>query len=280
MMIQSGAASEQAIQQSTQQQLSQQEEEAQQESTQQESPQKEQLINMPLTGHLIELRRRLARIVALVIVLFFILLPFANQLYEGLSQPLRAQLPANATMIATDVTATFMAPFRLNFFIALMIAMPYVLYQIWNFVAPGLYNQEKRLAIPLLLSSIVLFYVGIAFAYFITLPAVLTFFVHAAPETVAPMTDINSYLSFCLKLFFVFGITFEIPVAILLLILAKIVSVDMLVSKRRYIVVGCFFVSMFITPPDALSMIFLAIPMWLLFELGLFFGRFLEKNVS
>lgn len=284
MMIQSGAASEQAIQQSTQQQLSQQEarqqEATQQELPQQESPQKEQLINMPLTGHLIELRRRLARILGLVIVLFFILLPFANQLYEGLSQPLRAQLPANATMIATDVTATFMAPFKLNFFIALMIAMPYVLYQIWNFVAPGLYNQEKRLAIPLLLSSIVLFYVGIAFAYFITLPAVLTFFIHAAPETVAPMTDINSYLSFCLKLFFVFGITFEIPVAILLLILAKIVSVDMLVSKRRYIVVGCFFVSMFITPPDALSMIFLAIPMWMLFELGLFFGRFLEKNAS
>lgn len=279
MMIQSGAASEQAIQQSTQQQLSQQEA-RQQEATQQESPQKEQLINMPLTGHLIELRRRLARILGLVIVLFFILLPFANQLYEGLSQPLRAQLPANATMIATDVTATFMAPFKLNFFIALMIAMPYVLYQIWNFVAPGLYNQEKRLAIPLLLSSIVLFYVGIAFAYFITLPAVLTFFIHAAPETVAPMTDINSYLSFCLKLFFVFGITFEIPVAILLLILAKIVSVDTLVSKRRYIVVGCFFVSMFITPPDALSMIFLAIPMWMLFELGLFFGRFLEKNAS
>ena len=284
MMIQSGAASEQAIQQSTQQQLSQQEarqqEATQQEATQKESPQKEQLINMPLTGHLIELRRRLARILGLVIVLFFILLPFANQLYEGLSQPLRAQLPANATMIATDVTATFMAPFKLNFFIALMIAMPYVLYQIWNFVAPGLYNQEKRLAIPLLLSSIVLFYVGIAFAYFITLPAVLTFFIHAAPETVAPMTDINSYLSFCLKLFFVFGITFEIPVAILLLILAKIVSVDTLVSKRRYIVVGCFFVSMFITPPDALGMIFLAVPMWMLFELGLFFGRFLEKNAS
>lgn len=279
MMIQSGAASEQAIQQSTQQQLSQQEA-RQQEAKQQEPPQKEQLINMPLTGHLIELRRRLARILGLVIVLFFILLPFANQLYEGLSQPLRAQLPANATMIATDVTATFMAPFKLNFFIALMIAMPYVLYQIWNFVAPGLYNQEKRLAIPLLLSSIMLFYLGIAFAYFITLPAVLTFFIHAAPETVAPMTDINSYLSFCLKLFFVFGITFEIPVAILLLILAKIVSVDMLVSKRRYIVVGCFFVSMFITPPDALSMIFLAIPMWMLFELGLFFGRFLEKNAS
>lgn len=250
----------------------------QQQSAQQQADPQEPLLNMPLTEHLIELRSRLSRILGLVIALFFILLPFANHLYEGLSQPLRAQLPANASMIATDVTATFMAPFKLNFFIALMIAMPYILHQIWNFVAPGLYHQEKRIAIPLLLSSIVLFYVGMAFAYFITLPAVLTFFIHAAPETVAPMTDINSYLSFCLKLFFVFGITFEIPVAILLLILAKIVSVDTLVSKRRYIIVGCFFVSMFITPPDALSMIFLAIPMWMLFEIGLFFGRFLEKQ--
>ena len=280
-MTQFGTASEHVNQQSLHQQplaqQSMQQDTVQQESPPQEQLQKESLLNMPLTGHLIELRRRLARMLGLVIVLFFSLLPFANQLYEGLSQPLRAQLPVNASMIATDVTATFMAPFKLNFFIALIIAMPYVLYQIWNFVAPGLYHQEKRIAVPLLLSSIVLFYAGIAFAYFITLPAVLTFFIHAAPETVAPMTDINSYLSFCLKLFFVFGITFEIPVAILLLILANIVSVDTLVSKRRYIIVGCFFVSMFITPPDALSMIFLAVPMWLLFELGLFFGRFLEK---
>lgn len=244
----------------------------------QEAGAQEPLLNMPITGHLIELRSRLARLLGVVMVLFFMLLPFANRLYEGLSQPLRAQLPVNASMIATDVTATFMAPFKLNFFIALMIAMPYILYQIWSFVTPGLYHQEKRIAIPLLLSSIVLFYVGIAFAYFITLPAVLTFFIHAAPDTVAPMTDINSYLSFCLKLFFVFGITFEIPVAVLLLILANVVSVETLVSKRRYIIVGCFFVSMFITPPDALSMIFLAVPMWLLFELGLFFARFLQQS--
>jgi len=238
----------------------------------------EQFAQMPLTSHLMELRTRLMRIVGIVLVLFFVMLPFANRLYEGLSRPLRAQLPANATMIATDVTATFMAPFKLNFFIALMIAMPYILHQIWQFVAPGLYSREKRIAIPLLLSSIVLFYVGIAFAYFITLPAVLTFFIHAAPETVAPMTDINSHLGFCLKLFLVFGLTFEVPVATLLLILAGIVSVETLVAKRRYIIVGCFFVSMFITPPDALSMAMLAIPMWLLFEIGLFFGRFLEKQ--
>lgn len=238
----------------------------------------EQLEQMPLTSHLVELRQRLMRIVGVILVLFFVLLPFANRLYEMLSKPLRAQLPANATMIATDVTATFMAPFKLNFFVAVMIAMPFILHQIWQFVAPALYHKEKRIAIPLLLSSILLFYVGVAFAYFVTLPAVLTFFIHAAPESVAPMTDINSYLSFCLKLFLVFGITFEVPVATLLLILAGIVSVDSLIAKRRYIIVGCFFVSMFITPPDALSMAMLAIPMWLLFEVGLFFGKIMEKN--
>ncbi len=247
-------------------------------SEQPESNTDESLTQMPLTSHLMELRKRLIRIVGVILVLFFVMLPFANRLYELLSKPLRAQLPANATMIATDVTATFMAPFKLNFFIAAMIAMPYILHQIWLFIAPALYKQEKRIAIPLLLSSIVLFYVGIAFAYFVTLPAVLTFFIHAAPESVAPMTDINSYLNFCLKLFFVFGITFEVPIATLLLILAGIVSVDSLVAKRRYIIVGCFFVSMFITPPDALSMAMLAIPMWILFEIGLFFGRILEKN--
>lgn len=243
-----------------------------------ESASEESLHQMPLTGHLMELRTRLVRVFALVFVLFLCMLPFANRLYEGLSKPLRAQLPANATMIATDVTATFMAPFKLNFFVALMLAMPYILYQVWQFVAPGLYQKEKKIAIPILLSSIILFYIGVAFAYFITLPAVLTFFIHAAPETVAPMTDINSYLSFCLKLFLVFGVTFEVPVATLLLILVGIVSVDTLIAKRRYIIVGCFFVSMFITPPDALSMAMLAIPMWLLFELGLLFGRILEKQ--
>lgn len=243
-----------------------------------EAASEESLHQMPLTGHLMELRTRLVRVFALVFVLFLCMLPFANRLYEGLSKPLRAQLPANATMIATDVTATFMAPFKLNFFVALMLAMPYILYQVWQFVAPGLYQKEKKIAIPILLSSIILFYVGVAFAYFITLPAVLTFFIHAAPETVAPMTDINSYLSFCLKLFLVFGVTFEVPVATLLLILVGIVSVDTLIAKRRYIIVGCFFVSMFITPPDALSMAMLAIPMWLLFELGLLFGRILEKQ--
>lgn len=243
-----------------------------------QSPQYEpddELTKMPFTVHLIELRRRLIRIVLLVLGLFLCMLPFANHLYEALSSPLRGKLPANSSMIATDVTATFLAPFKLNFFVAIMLVMPFILYQLWQFIAPALYKNEKRIAIPILLSSIVLFYLGIAFAYFITLPAVLTFFIHAAPDTVAPMTDINSYLSFCLKLFLVFGLTFEVPIATLLLILAGVVSIDDLVAKRRYIIVGCFFVAMFITPPDALSMLMLAIPMWLLFELGLLIARIL-----
>ena len=236
------------------------------------------LQSMPLMSHVIELRKYLMRILIAVFAAFFSMIPFANDLYEVLSKPLRLQLPADATMIATDITTTFMAPFKLSFFIAVIVVMPYILYQIWLFITPALYKQEKRIAVPLLVSSIVLFYVGISLASFITLPAVLAFFLHAAPEAVAPMTDINSYLSFCLKLFLVFGVTFEVPVATLLLILVNLVSVETLTRNRRYVIVGCFFVSMFITPPDALSMVMLAIPMWLLFEIGLMFGRFIEKS--
>lgn len=238
----------------------------------------EHLQEMPITKHLIVLRRHLFKIVGLLVVLFFCLLPFANESYQMMSEPLRAQLPTSSSMIATDVTATFMAPFKLNFFVALMLAMPFILYQLWDFVKPALYAKEKRLALPLLLGSIVLFYSGIAFAYFVALPSILHFFMSVAPETVAPMTDINSYLSFCLKLFLVFGLTFEIPIITLVLILIGVVTTEQLVAKRRFIIVGCFFVAMFVTPPDALSMIMLAIPMWLLFELGLFFGKILEKD--
>lgn len=233
---------------------------------------------MPLTKHLIILRRHLFKIVGLIIVLFFCLLPFANKTYQMMSEPLRAQLPVSSSMIATDVTATFMAPFKLNFFIALMLAMPFIIYQIWAFVKPALYEKEKSLALPLLLGSISLFYAGIAFAYFVALPSILHFFISVSPETVAPMTDINSYLSFCLKLFLVFGLTFEIPVITLLLIIIGLVSTQQLVEKRRFIIVGCFFVAMFVTPPDALSMIMLAVPMWLLFEIGLFLGKLIEKK--
>ncbi|WP_104498909.1 twin-arginine translocase subunit TatC [Acinetobacter indicus] len=236
------------------------------------------LEEMPITKHLVILRKHLFKIVGLVIALFFCLLPFANRTYQILSEPLRAQLPTSSTMIATDVTATFMAPFKLNFFVALMIAMPFIIYQLWAFVKPALYEKEKSLALPLLISSIALFYIGISFAYFIALPSILHFFISVSPETVAPMTDINSYLTFCLKLFLVFGFTFEIPIITLLLILIGVVSTQQLVEKRRFIIVGCFFVSMFVTPPDALSMIMLAIPMWMLFELGLFAGKLIEKR--
>ena len=238
----------------------------------------EALDSMPITKHLMILRGHIIKMVIAILVLFFALLPFANDTYQLLSEPLRAQLPSTSSMIATDVTATFMAPFKLNFFLAFMIAMPYVLYQIWSFFKPALYQREKKLALPLLIASISLFYIGIAFAYFITLPAILGFFIHVSPETVAPMTDINSYLSFCLKLFVVFGLTFEIPVATLLLIMIGVVSTQDLIEKRRFIIVGCFFVAMFATPPDAISMLMLAIPMWLLFELGLLFGKLIEKR--
>lgn len=236
------------------------------------------LDQMPVMQHLIVLRRYLFKIVIVTLLLFFCLLPFRNYTYQLLSDPLTRQLPASSTMIATDVTATFMAPFKLNLFVALMIAMPFIIYQIWAFVRPALYKKERHLAVPLLLGSIILFYLGVAFAYFITLPAILHFFISVSPDTVAPMTDINSYLGFCLKLFLVFGLTFEIPIVTLLLIMIGLVSTEQLVAKRRFIIVGCFFVAMFVTPPDALSMIMLAIPMWMLFELGLLFGKILEKR--
>lgn len=233
---------------------------------------------MSIVGHLIELRTRLIRVLIAVMVVFFSLAYFANDIYGLLSAPLRALLPEGSTMIATDVTSPFMAPFKLTFFVALFVAMPYMLVQIWGFIAPALYQHERKVAVPLVMASVVLFYSGIAFAYFITLPAILSFFTGIGPDGVAIMTDINLYLDFAIKLFLVFGLTFEIPVAVLVLIVAGIISSESLADKRRYVIVGCFFVAMFLTPPDAISMAMLAIPMWLLFELGLFFGRIIEKQ--
>ncbi|MBF7683293.1 twin-arginine translocase subunit TatC [Acinetobacter sp. B5B] len=237
-----------------------------------------ELDEMPIHKHLIILRKYLIRMVGVLLGLFLCLLPFANQTYQLLSEPLRAQLPINSSMIATDVTATFLAPFKLNLFVALMISMPFILYQTWLYIKPALHQHEKNLTFPLMAGSITLFYTGIAFAYFIVLPSILHFFISVSPESVAPMTDINSYLSFCLKLFLVFGLTFEIPVVTLLLIITGIVPTESLIKKRRFIIVGCFFIAMFATPPDAISMIMLAVPMWLLFELGLVFGKIIEKR--
>lgn len=233
---------------------------------------------MPLVGHLIELRNRLIRVLGVLIVGFFALLTFRNEIYAAVSSPLRELLPAGSSMIATDVTSSFMAPFKLTFFVALFAGVPYILHQIWGFVSPALYKHEKRIAVPLLISSILLFYAGVGFAHFITLPAILGFFTKVGPEAVAMMPDINAYLDFVLKLYLVFGFTFEIPVAVFLVISSGIISSDSLIDKRRYVIVLCFFVAMFLTPPDALSMAMLAVPMWLLFEAGLFFGRLMEKR--
>lgn len=234
--------------------------------------------DMPLMSHFIELRTRFIRIFLAVLVVFLALVGFSRELYDFISNPLVALLPKEASLIATDVASGFLAPIRLSFFVALFITVPFILAQIWGFIAPGLYKHEKKAALPLLLSAIVLFYLGVAFAYFVVLVPVLKFFVMFAPDNVLPMTDIDSYLSFVLKLFAVFGVMFEIPVVTLILVLMRLVSVQSLADKRRYIIVGCFAIAAVVTPPDGASMIMLAVPMCLLFELGLLMARALVKD--
>lgn len=232
----------------------------------------------PLVEHLVELRSRVLRTVLSVLVVFLCLFYFANDIYAFISEPLRSILPEGGQMIATEVASPFLAPFKLTLFTAFLVSVPYILYQIWSFIAPGLYAHEKKLAFPLLGSSIVLFYAGMAFAYYAVFPLLFAFFTAAAPEGVAVMTDINSYLSFVLKLFFAFGIAFEIPVATVLLVLAGITSVEGLVAKRLYVILGCFVAGMLLTPPDVFSQTLLAIPMWLLFEVGILISRLLPRN--
>jgi len=232
----------------------------------------------PLIEHLLELRTRILRSLISVLIVFLCLFAFANQIYDGLSEPLQSQLPDGGTMIATDVISPFMAPLKFTFFVSAMLAMPYILYQIWAFIAPALYANEKRIALPLFGSSVVLFYAGIAFAYFIVIKMIVGFIINVAPESVAVMTDINSYLSFVLKLFFAFGLAFEIPIATILLVRAGIISTKGLAEKRPYIVIGCLVIGMFLTPPDVFSQLFLAGPMWILFEIGLLFAKMIEKS--
>lgn len=234
----------------------------------------------PLIAHLIELRQRVMRIVLFVLVIFAGLFYFANDLYAYLSAPLTALLPEGTSMIATDVTSPFFAPFKLALVLAVFIGIPYILHQIWSFIAPGLYENEKHLAVPLLISSIFLFYAGIAFAYFVVFPLVFGFFTSVGPENVAVMTDISSYLNFVLKLFFAFGVVFEIPIATLLLIWSGATTAESLGQKRAYVIVGCFVVGMLLTPPDIISQSLLALPMWLLFEVGLIMGRIFVRNTD
>ena len=233
---------------------------------------------LPLVAHLTELRDRLLRALLAILIVFIALFPFANEIYAFVSEPLRALLPEGASMIATEVASPFLTPFKLTLFTAIFVAIPYVLYQVWSFIAPGMYRHEKRLAIPLLVSSVALFYAGAAFAYFVVFPLIFAFFTSVGPEDITIMTDINRYLDFVLKLFFAFGLAFEIPIAAVLMIWAGITTPDQLARKRPYIIVGCFIFGMLLTPPDVISQSLLAVPMWILFELGVFFGRFIQRR--
>ncbi|AMA47441.1 twin-arginine translocase subunit TatC [Pseudomonas monteilii] len=233
---------------------------------------------MPLVSHLTELRTRLLRCVAAIFLIFAGLFSFAQQIYTLVSAPLREHLPPNATMIATDVASPFLTPFKLTMTVSLFLAIPFILQQVWGFIAPGLYRHEKRVAIPLLLSSIVLFYAGMAFAYFLVFPLIFGFFAAATPEGVSMMTDIASYLDFVMTLFFAFGVAFEIPVAVVLLVWIGVVDVGYLRKIRPYVIIGCFVVGMVLTPPDIFSQTLLAVPMWLLFEIGVLFGGLVRKR--
>ena len=233
---------------------------------------------LPFLSHLFELRDRLLRVVLVVVLIFAGLFAFANDLYHMLATPLLMHLPEGSSMIATEVASPFLTPFKLALVASIFMAMPFILYQAWAFIAPGLYRHEKRLAFPLLFSSIVLFYVGMAFAFYVVFPLVFGFLTSTAPEGVAVMTDISKYLDFVLKLFFAFGIAFEVPIATILLVLAGVTTADDLAAKRAYIIVAAFVVGMLLTPPDVISQTLLALPMWLLFEVGLFFSRILVRQ--
>ncbi|AWB66781.1 twin-arginine translocase subunit TatC [Saccharobesus litoralis] len=228
----------------------------------------------PFISHLVELRNRLLRIVYSVLIVFCCLVYFANDIYGYVSKPLLDVMPESTSMIATGVAAPFLTPFKLTMVLSFFVAIPVVLHQIWSFIAPGLYQHEKRLIAPLLVTSSLLFYAGIAFAYYVVFPLAFEFFTTIAPEGVTIATDISSYLDFVLKIFFAFGLAFEIPIAIILMVWAGVTTADKLIEKRPYVVVGVFVIGMLLTPPDVISQTLLAIPMWLLFEVGVIFSRF------
>jgi len=225
--------------------------------------------------HLVELRSRLLKACSAVLVLLVILLPFSRKLYALLAAPLTAVLPEGSSMIAIDVASPFLVPFKLCLLLALLLSMPVVLYQLWAFVAPALYKQEKRLARPLLYSAVFLFYAGCAFAYFAVFPLVFGFFTRVAPEGVTVMTDISKYLDFVITLFMAFGITFEVPIATIILVATGMTTIEQLKKARAYVLVGAFAMGMLLTPPDVISQTLLALPMWLLFEVGILMSQIL-----
>jgi sec-independent protein translocase protein TatC len=230
---------------------------------------------LPLVSHLLELRDRVLRSVACVLVLFVLMFAWANDLYEFVAGPLTSQLENE--IISTNPMDPFMIPMKLTFMVALFLSFPYILHQAWAFISPGLYKNEIRVTLPILVSSVVLFYAGLAFCYFVVLRFVFNFFINSAPDTVAVMTDMGAYYNFVMALFLIFGVVFEIPVATILLVISGVTTPQALVSKRAYIIVGCFVIAVPLTPPDPLSLFMMAIPMWLLFEIGLFGSRLFYK---
>lgn len=233
---------------------------------------------MTLVQHLLDLKSSLTRGILVIIVLFFVLFPFANDIYLYISEPLTRYLPEGTSMIATGVASPFLTPFKLSFILAIYLAMPYVLYQIWRFIAPALYSHEKQLVAPILFFSSFLFYAGGLFAYYVVFPLVFGFLSQAAPEGVTIATDISLYLDFVIKMFFAFGIAFEVPIVTVLLILTGMTTAEKLSHSRPYIIVGAFIIGMLLTPPDLISQTLLAVPMWLLFEVGLLVGGYVMKR--
>ena len=234
----------------------------------------EDLEEATLISHLVELRSRVLKAGVTVLAVFVCLVPFAQQIFTRVADPLMAKLPEGSTMIATQVASPFLTPFKTTLFVALFFAMPVVIYQVWEFVAPGLYRREKKFAVPLVVSSIVLFYCGIAFAYWVVFPLMFAFFTSVTPEGVAMMTDISSYLDFILTIFFAFGLAFEVPIATVMLVASGLTSADSLRKKRPYVFLGAFVLGMLLTPPDVISQTLLAVPVYLLYETGIFMARF------
>ncbi len=230
--------------------------------------------------HLLELRNRLSKILLFVLIIFIFLIPFSGEIYNILSTPLLNALPDNSEMIAIDVASPFLIPFKLVIYLSIFITIPYILYHLWSFIAPGLYSHEKKLIFPLILSSSFLFYLGASFAYFIVFPLIFVFFIGIAPTDVAIMTDIGRYLDFVIALFFAFGFSFEVPIITVLLITSGVTTREKLALKRPYIIVGAFTLGMLLTPPDVISQILLALPMWLLYELGLYFSKYFKVRKS
>lgn len=231
----------------------------------------------PLVTHLVELRARLLKIVFTVGIVFLLLFPFANPVYEYLSQPLLEHLPQGSSMVAIDVASPFLTPFKLVILLAVVLAVPIIFYHMWGFISPGLYRKERRLVFPFLILSTMLFYLGMAFAYYVAFPLMFSFFNSVTPNNVTVMTDIGRYLDFVVKIFFAFGIAFEVPIITVLLVLSGTVTPEALQRKRPYIIVGAFIFGMILTPPDVISQVLLAVPMWLLFELGVLIARGMVK---